>query len=961
MTTILMDIFIYVDGGWTSVLADTLSASEASADWGMASNRPDDRVAKTGTLSFSLKNHTGKYLPGGASVISADWDKGTKVKVVFTFNGESWVRFYGVVNKLDILKTPSNSVVKVSCVDWLDYAAKYPLSNPAIQLDKSMDEVITTVLDAMPIPPLARDISTGVNVFPTVFNDASMFTLGLSEFSKMAISEMGYIYVKKDKTYGETIRAESAASRVLSTPRKQVAISQDPGFLLQENGDFLLQENGDKLLLGGYTFEDVVVNNSMEDIGVDYGENLINRLTLTVNPTRIDTVDTQLYSIDSPIYFEPSAVKQFNVQFTEPNSKRLVAALPPEDSYPTALLHFDEAGTTGLISDDSGRVWSDFGVDLVSNIKYLGSRAAYFDGSNAYVYAPSADIFEFGSDNFTVEWWEYRLDATSGYATIRRSDSAGFIPWKFGESDGTNSKIYITSNGASWDIANGRTFGAIATQTWTHYSICRVGNTFYARKNGLLTDTWTSSATILASTASLYIGGTSTCINAIIDEVRITKGLGRYATTFTPQTEPYSLSGLIYSAWTNRGGDGTELTADFDITVSYGAAGATLNVTNSGTVGGWLNNLKIFGKVVENTSPISDVQEDAASIARYSHHELIINQVYQQDFTTGREEGAKILGENKTPLIRVNNVTMNANKSEAHTRYFLETDVGDVVKIVEPTTETNADYFIQGMNWKASAGNNGVIVDFGWTVKKFREALSALAIQFADLTTNDNYLNFGYQAAVSADNVPYRIWSYWFKSALSRQDASHITTKSAADGSATGRGYTIYTGATGRLSINAKYGNVMKQWRADSAIPNVNDTWHHVFIAHDTRSSGTPIMYVNGSAVTPSLISSTTTDNETEVGTELKIGYGAQDTSMKDIRIYNGDQVADPAALAVALYAETPYGDANTRGLLFRTFYAPTNELADYEGDYLTEDQKVFDDIGFAAGTPIDDPLGEAL
>lgn len=968
MTTITMQVYIYIDDIWTDVTADTLESDGISAGWGMASNKPTDFVAKTGTLNFTLKNSTGKYLPGGASVISPDWGKGTKVKAVFTYSGQSYIRFYGVVNKLDIVRIPpSNSNVRVSCVDWMDYAAKFPLQNPAIQLDKRMDEAMTTIVDAMAIQPLARDFSPGLNVFPTVFNDATQFTLGLSEFNKLATSEFGYIYVKKDPTYGETLRAESAGSRVLSTPRKQVKVSQPLSYLLQENGDKLLQENGDKLLLGGFTFEDVEVNDTMKYVLMDYGENLINRIVVSVNPTKIAENDSLLFELASPVYLDPGTEKVFNVQFTEENSKRLVAALPPDSSYPTSLLHGDEAPTSGgVVKDESGKTWNDFGLDLSSSIKKFGARSIYFDGADAYAYAPSSDSFEFGSGDFTVEWWEYRFSATANYPVIRRSTVGSFLPWSMGVSDGTNSKVYISSNGSSYDIANGKTWGAITLNTWVKYSISRVGNTFYMHKDGSLTDTWISSASILASSDDLYLGSTGSCITACIDELRITKGLGRYADNYTPEAEPFSLSGLIFAAWDNENGEGTELTEDFTIAVTYGAAGATATVNNTGTTGGWITDLKIFGKIVEATSKLSNVQEDADSIAAYSEHELIIDQIYQQDFTSGREEAAKILGTNKQPLVKINSVTMNANRDEAHTKYFLETDIGDVVKIIEPVTETNADFFIQGLNWRAQAGSSGVIVDFGWTVKKFRESTEPIAIELTNATTNFNYIDFGYLAAVAIENVEYRFWSGWFKLEAMSQTGDFFSC-SKYDGAINSyRGYKIKLDTVSRvLGFYGASEGYYQHWRSGTAVPNTADTWIHFACAYDSRArENAPTFYINGVQTTGvTLVDERETTGVGEVGTNLSIGYSdyLQSATLKDFRIYNGDQVADPAALALALYNEGAYGENNKTGLLFRTFYVPSNELTDYEGAALTDSMKVYDDIGFAVGTPINEPTGIAV
>lgn len=960
MTTITMQIYIYVDAAWLDVTDDTFTGDSASAVWGMTTNKPTDFVAKTGTMNFTLKNRTGKYLPGGASVISPDWDKGTKVKAVFTYGGQSYIRFYGVVNKLDIIKIPpDNSNVRVSCVDWMDYAAKFPIQNPAIQLDKRMDEAMTTIVDAMAIQPLARDFSTGLNVFPTVFNDATQFTLGLSEFNKLATSEMAYIYVKKDPVYGETLRAESAGSRVASTPVKKLKVNQSAGFLLQENGDKLLQENGDRLLLENYALQDALVNDTMTDIQVDHGDNLINRIVVSVNPTKIAEKDTLLFNLASPIYFDPEAENTFNVQFVEESSKRLVAALPPESSYPTSLMHFDEAPQTGgIIKDESGKTWNDFGLDLSSSVKKFGARSLYFDGTDAYAYAPSSESFEFGSGDFTVEWWEYRFSATANLPVIRRSTIGSFLPWSFGVSDGTNSLVYISSNGSSYDIANGKTWGAITLNTWTHYAISKVDNTYYMHKNGTLTDTWTSSATILASTNDLYLGSTGTCITACIDEMRITKGLGRYTSDFVVANEPFSLSGLVFSAWDNENGEGTELTSDFTVSITYGAAGATVTISNDGAVGGWLTDLKIFGKIVESTSKLSNVQEDTASITQYSEHELVIDQIYQQDFTSGREEAAKILQANKHPLVKVNSIAMNANRDEAHTRCFLDIDVGDTVSIIEPVTETNADFFIQGVNWRARPGDAGsVIVDFGWIVKKSRERVEPLAVSFP-ASSPPKRVEFGYVAAVAEDNVPSRIWSTWAYLTTSATNFRTIVLTYNNDD----RGYYIFFNSR-LITVGARTGNEFYTRRSSTTFPNTPDTWMHFLVKHDVRG-GSARFFCNGVDLGEGLVSASgQIAVETEVGTNLSIGRSepATGTKIKDFRIYNAEQVADPAALALALYNEGAHGKAYKTGLLFRTFYVPTDELSDYEGASLTEDMKITDDVGRAVGTPVNTPSGEAI
>lgn len=202
-------IYFELDSVWTDVTSDVMFGLSCSG--GMRSNKPLDNLADIGQLSFTLKNNTGKYIPGGSAAVSG-WDKGTKVKVVFTFLELTYVKFYGYVDKIRIdAGSLSDRKAYVTCVDWLDHAAKYPLRNPAIEELKRADEALTTIVDAMPIQPLMRDFDTGTNTFPLVFNSTTQKTRAYSEFNKLAASEFGYIYMTADGT----LRFEASDARPL--------------------------------------------------------------------------------------------------------------------------------------------------------------------------------------------------------------------------------------------------------------------------------------------------------------------------------------------------------------------------------------------------------------------------------------------------------------------------------------------------------------------------------------------------------------------------------------------------------------------------------------------------------------------------------------------------------------------------------------------------------------------------
>ncbi len=964
MTTIDFKLEAYLDSAWEDITSDVQPS--VSAEWG-GDNKPTDLLAKTGQMNFSLKNNTGKYTPGGTAVISADWKKGTKLRAVFTFSSQEWKRFYGTIDSMRIdTGTSGERKVHVTVLDWMNYATNYPLDNPAVALDQTIDQAVTTILAGMPIQPLATDIEAGVNIFPTVFNDAVLETRAYSEFQKLAMSEFGYIYVQKDKTYGETLRVESADTRVNSAPVKTVNVEDVSENILDETGAAILDEASGNILDEINTSQEVRIDNTMMAMDVTYGDDLINRISTSANPTRIDDKDTQLYELDSPLYLIAGDSKPFFVEFTENSSKRKVSALPPEASYPTTLLHFDEPNGEELIKDEGGHPFDDYNMQLLTNTKKFGASSGYFAG-NAYIDSTSSVDHDLTGD-FTIEYWAYYFNAAAGGTVVCRAAS-GYAPYVMGYSDGTNALLYMSSNGSSWDVANGVSFGAIALNTWTKYSLTRSGNNFYMAVNGSIVNTFTSSATLPASTGNLTIGKYgSAYITACIDELRITKGLARYPDNVIVESEPFTLSGLIYAAWTNSNGTGTELTSDFTITVDYGAAGAWVTVENTGTDAGYLTTLKINGKIIETVSTVTDVQEDETSINAYGYHELTINQPYQQDFVNGREKAAEILAAYKEPRTRIDKVVMKANRDNAHASYFLNTDIGDVVEIAETQSETDAAFYIHGMGWDAVPGASGAIVNFWWKVKKLRDNLSAIAIKFAGnavSSASGNRVEYGYLPAVSIEQVPSRIWSCWVNYA--EFAGGRLVGYVSGDDTFVLKGYYIEINSSRVIDVTMQSNYTLQVFRF-TAIPNTLNTWIHLLISYDSAStSNYPRLFVNGSEyATPSIIATAVSANKGEVGNNLEIGRQFFDATpngvtMKDFRIYNADDVVSIPALATALAAETPYGDANTRGMLFRGFNVLTANLSQYEGANLTESQKVLDDVGQASGTPINAPLGVAI
>lgn len=965
MTTITLKFYAYLDSSWTDITSDVLVEGGARASWGIRDNKPYSFVAETGQMTFSVKNNDGRYLPGGSNVRSNDWKKGCKIKAVFN---DSHIRFYGAIDQMQIITGGTLRSVNVVVLDWLDYAAKYPMNNPAIMEDATADEALTTIVNAMPIQPLDTEFDTGNNVFPYVFSDTALKTFAYSEFQKLANSELGWMYLQKDKTTGEKLVFKNSTGFLENQSVKTISVPLTTSYLLQENGDFLLQETGDKLLLSGSTIQDVEIDNTMIDMQMSYGDNLINKVYTSVYPSSRAQNASLLYELQSPTYIPAGEQRVFTIEFRDPSSKRLVAAITPTEAYPTTLIHFDEGTNETSIKEESGKAW-DVSLDAVlwTQEKKFGRSSLYLDGTGAYAEAVTqSQDYDLGTGDFTIEWWEYRFNADSGEAIIVRAKDTTYSPFVLGYSDGTSARVYMSSNGSSWDIANSRFLGVIPTNAWTHYAVCRSGTTFFAFQNGVIQDTWTSAAALGSTTDFLAIGKyVSAYATVLVDEFRMIKGEAKYTAPFTPPTEAFVLSGLFYQAYTEETVAGTELTDDFAVSLQYGASGAEVTVANNSSQNGYLTALNIYSFAIDSESPITDIQENQASYEEYGYHTTSINQTYKDKLDEGKNFAAKVVAENSEPSAKINSVTMNANRSDAHAQAFLDTDVGDVVRIAESDSETDAAFRIHGMSWEASPSGvsaNAVNVNYSWILKEVRKTLLDCAVD-TSYVSGGVYpeVDFGYIQELNIDN---RLWSAWVKIKANGSFTDQYATPFLCLRSGTG-GYYISANLNDSnnliIRLQSNYYTTSGVWAGEIAGASF-DTWYHIAVRYNrANKANIPSIYINGVSKTITTSSTPAGGVYGEAGITLRTGglFTVEESgTIKDARIYDASKISTNYDAFVAnLYAAGANANGDKTGLLFNAFGVTLKDYNAYLNAAMPSTSTFYDSVNRYAGTPNNSPI----
>lgn len=215
--------------GWTDISAD-LTDDPIKLRYGINGNKPRDRVASSGTLDFSLNNSVtnsaglaGYYSPNHVSK-RTNFKLGNRVRLAVTTGGAT---FYKFVGRLDVIAPTAglygDQVVGCQAVDWMDEAARAKVTGLAVQFNKRSDELFSTLVAAMASPPNAIEIvQPGNDTYELAFDTAEDEKVSvMTEFQKIATSELGQIYVKGDTVQGGTLVFEGRGKR--GTARTNVA------------------------------------------------------------------------------------------------------------------------------------------------------------------------------------------------------------------------------------------------------------------------------------------------------------------------------------------------------------------------------------------------------------------------------------------------------------------------------------------------------------------------------------------------------------------------------------------------------------------------------------------------------------------------------------------------------------------------------------------------------------------
>lgn len=234
-----------------------------------------------------------------------------------------------------------------------------------------------------------------------------------------------------------------------------------------------------------------------------------------------------------PTSYQTSATAVGTSVFTPPTSVTTLTSGGAVSGDVKLLLNFTNAG---IIDGTMENVLETVGNAQVSTsvVKY-GSGSIFFDGTNDALVLPNRPVLQLGSADYTMEFWAYRLAATNMTWVFLNGNSSNFAGLRVDTDTSGNIFLLISTNGSAWAINTSGT-AVLPINTWAHIAVVRFGTSIRMYVNGTSQISTTLSGAVTAGT-SQQIGcnfGATQVVNGYIDDLRLTLGIARYLSNFTP-------------------------------------------------------------------------------------------------------------------------------------------------------------------------------------------------------------------------------------------------------------------------------------------------------------------------------------------------------------------------------------------------------------------------------------------
>lgn len=205
------------------------------------------------------------------------------------------------------------------------------------------------------------------------------------------------------------------------------------------------------------------------------------------------------------------------------------------------LMHFD-----GNITDEKMHTasFSGGGISVDSTDSMFGSGSLNIVSGSSCLAVPESSDWELGTGDFTIEFFaKVRSFATSSLAGAL---NIGLYTNLLVRMRGTRIELFLGGSSQNFNVN-------VPVGEWHHVAFTRQAGTVYGFYGGVPIGTWAN--TFYIQGLNLVIGmsahSPSEFFDGHIDELRITKGIARYSTNFTPPISAF-IGGITFGTPTEN-------------------------------------------------------------------------------------------------------------------------------------------------------------------------------------------------------------------------------------------------------------------------------------------------------------------------------------------------------------------------------------------------------------------------
>lgn len=220
------------------------------------------------------------------------------------------------------------------------------------------------------------------------------------------------------------------------------------------------------------------------------------------------------------------------------------AAKDPYYSNVALLLHMDGADGSQTLVDSGPLNYSPANWTFSNNASYpsnatklttsqkkFGTASLLIQGYSSAFTATSSNFRVFAQD-FTFEAW-VRANTIGSQNIIGLDNNSKWVV--LFRQNATN---FVAESRNSADQAINQTLGPIST-SWTFVAVTRQAGVMYFFYNGSLVATVANTRDFGATSGWFRVGSNFEAANANLDDYRVTIGVARYTSSFTPPTAPF--------------------------------------------------------------------------------------------------------------------------------------------------------------------------------------------------------------------------------------------------------------------------------------------------------------------------------------------------------------------------------------------------------------------------------------